>query len=330
MLKVNLEDMGMQFGGSNYIFILGLGFDLRCLTALNHFPREKIAQILGISNVGWGVNNERAFVEFNRIAGDIGVEVGREASSIIELADALVASIKPITDCPDNLLVVDVTSFSHELLVVLLGLLYSMGVEDKVTLVYVGASDYSFNTQDDAAWLSRGVRSIRSVLGFPGTMLPSKKLHLVVLAGFEVERAAEVIGRYEPSSISIGLGNRAQSVSDTHHDKNRLFFDRLTEFVREQDAYAQDIDHFEFSCVDPLVTKQQLLSHIESLKKAGDKNIVICPLNTKLSTVGVVLVALENPEIQICYAEPDEYNVEGYSKPGSEVSIVYLDGSEKI
>lgn len=32
-----------------------------------------------------------------------------------------------------------------------------------------------------------------------------------------------------------------------------------------------------------------------------------------VSTVGVVLAALEHPEIQICYAEPEEYNTDGYA-----------------
>jgi hypothetical protein len=47
-------------------------------------------------------------------------------------------------------------------------------------------------------------------------------------------------------------------------------------------------------------------------------------LNTKLSTVGVALAAIENPEIQICYAEPEEYNTDGYSKPGKEVTVISL------
>jgi hypothetical protein len=324
MHKIPLENIGKHFVSSDYILMVGLGFDSRCLTTLNHFPREKAVHIIGISNVGWNASNEKNITEFKKLAGTNGIVIGDNATSVMEVSDRLIEFIRPLIENHKNSLVIDITSLSHELLVVMLGILHSLQIMKTVTLLYVGASEYSFNAPGEAVWLSRGVRSIRSILGFPGTMLPSKKLHLVILAGFEVERASEVIIRYEPASMSIGLGEREQSVSEAHHVKNKLFFDRLNQFVKEQDVYNEEIHHFEFSCVDPLLTKSQLLSHIDSLKTLGDKNIVICPLNTKLSTVGVVLAAIEHPEIQICYAEPEEYNTEGYSKPGTEVTIISL------
>lgn len=324
MNKVSLENVGENLVGGDFVLIVGLGFDARCLTALSHFPREKAAQIVGISNERLSSSNKGSIAEFYKLVGTTGTVIGINAASAMEVADELVEFISPLLEFHEKFMVIDITSLSHELLVVLLGILHSLQVMNRVTLLYVGAAEYSFNAPGDAVWLSRGVRSIRSILGFPGTMLPSKKLHLVVLAGFEVERASEVIVRYEPASMSIGLGKREQSVSVAHHDKNKLFFDRLNQFVKELDADNKEIHQFEFSCVDPFLTKNQLLSHIDSLKALGDKNIVICPLNTKLSTVGVVLAAIEHPEIQICYAEPDEYNTEGYCKPGSEVTIVPL------
>ncbi len=325
MHKIPLENLRKHFVDGNYVLMVGLGFDQRCLTTLSHFPLEKTVQIIGISNVGWSASNEKNITEFKKLVGANGIVIGDNATSVMEVSDRLVEFIRTFLEYPEKSLVIDITSLSHELLVVLLGILHSLQIMKKVTLLYVGASEYSFNAPGEAVWLSRGVRSIRSILGFPGTMLPSKKLHLVILAGFEVERASEIIVRYEPASMSIGLGKKEQSVSEEHHVKNKLFFDRLNQFVKEQDTYNEEIQHFEFSCIDPLLTKSQLLSHIDNLKTLDDKNIVICPLNTKLSTVGVVLATIEHPEIQICYAEPDEYNTEGYSKPGTEVTIISLE-----
>jgi hypothetical protein len=142
------------------------------------------------------------------------------------------------------------------------------------------------------------------------------------MAGFEVERAAEVINQYEPSSLSIGKGGRDQSVSILHHEQNKYFFNKLNSFVNDQDTYHHNVKHFDFSCINPFDTKRQLLEHIAEIKTTSDVNIVICPLNTKLSTVGVALAAIENQEIQICYAEPEEYNIENYTEPGDEVTIV--------
>lgn len=324
MNKTSLSELETHFSHNDYVLIIGLGFDLRCLTILRHFPMNKVNQVVGISNVGWSHFNESNITEFNQLAAEkSGVIIGNNAESVIEVADGLVEFINSLIALPEKRLVVDITSLSHELLVVLIGILDSFGVTHKTTILYIEASEYSFNTPDNAMWLSRGVKSIRSVLGFPGIMLPSKKLHLIILSGFEVERALEVILRYEPTSISIGLGDREQSISDNHHDKNKLFFDQLNVAVKEQYADALNIYKFTFSCVDPLLTKEQLLSHIDSLM--DNRNIVVCPLNTKLSTVGVVFAAIECPKIQICYAEPEEYNMRGYSIPGKNVTIVQLD-----
>ena len=44
-------------------------------------------------------------------------------------------------------------------------------------------------------------------------------------------------------------------------------------------------------------------------------------MNTKLSTLGAALAAVERPEIQLCYARAIEYNESGYSTPSNQVTI---------
>ncbi len=314
MNKIPVERLCERFGTGHFLLMIGLGFDQRSLVALSHFPRVNTVKIAGISNVGWSNFNQNSIDKFKELAGDKGLVLGTKADSIINVADEILRFLDEYSKSTTSL-VIDITSLSHELLVVLLGILYKMQIINKTVLLYVSASEYS-------VWLSRGVRSIRSILGFPGMMLPSKKLHLVILAGFEVERASELIVRCEPASISIGVGKREQSISEAHHDKNKLSFERLDQFVKSIDFDSQEVYPFEFSCVDPVSTKNQLFSHIDDLQLLNDRNIVICPLNTKLSTVGVALAAFERPEIQICYAEPDEYNVNEYCKPGKDVTII--------
>lgn len=324
MQKLPLKRMHEQLTGSDYILMIGLGFDPRCLETLKHFPRENATHTIGISNAGWSDFNRQSIKEFKNLLGSNGVVLGEDAKNVIAVADEISAHVQPLLQDKSQSILIDVTALSHELLAVLLGIMHALQVLDRVTLLYVGASEYSFNVPSETMWLSRGVKDIRSILGFPGTMLPSRKLHLILLAGFEVERAAEVIVRYEPASLSIGLGKREQSVSEEHHEKNKFFFDHLNEFVKEQKVYSEKVHHFEFSCVDPWLTKQQLLLHIDTLTAENDQNFVVCPLNTKLSTVGVILAALERTSIQICYPEPIEYNIEGYAKPGPDVTIINL------
>ena len=324
MYKIPLKQLSSEFGNFTGALLVGLGFDHRCLAVLSNFPRDTVSEIIGVSNAGWNFQNQQNIEKFRKLAGSECSVVGQGAGNVIEVADQLSQRLTAVFAHSTAKLLVDITSFSHELLVLLLGMLHELGKLDRTSLIYVGAAAYSTNTEPNAMWLSRGVKNVRSVLGFPGTMLPSRKLHLIILTGFEVERASEVILRYEPASLSIGLGAKEQSISDSHHSKNKEFFDGITAFATSQDYGTDEVSQFSFSCISPTETRDQLIAHINELGGFSQKNLVICPLNTKLSTVGVVLAAIQHPEIQICYAEPEEYNTDGYALPGGEVTIVTL------
>ena len=50
-----------------------------------------------------------------------------------------------------------------------------------------------------------------------------------------------------------------------------------------------------------------------------DTNIVIAPMNNKISTVGASLAAISNENIQLAYAKASLYNTDGYSSPSDNV-----------
>lgn len=320
MNRVDLININSVLDSSNYVFIFGLGFDPRSLSILKNIQLEKIESIVGISNAGWSSFNEPAILEYKSFIRKGDLIVGEGAQSILDVADSFIAGAIPRLIEHEKILI-DISSLSHELLVVIMGILNNFDLLKKCTLLYIGASEYSINTSKENIWLSRGVKTIRSAFGFPGVMLPSRKLHLIILAGFEVERASEVIIRYEPSSLSIGLGEKAASFSHEHFENNLKFHSNLENFIIDQISSDPILNKFYFSCVSPIETKNKIIEHIDMLRLGGEKNIVICPLNTKISTVGVVLAAIERPDIQICYAEPEEYNIQGYCKAGDFVSI---------
>lgn len=78
------------------------------------------------------------------------------------------------------------------------------------------------------------------------------------------------------------------------------------------------VQRFNFSCVDPIQTMNDIL---EVVNKNPNYNTVICPLNTKPSTIGVALAATKCENIQVIYTQPMEYNIEGYSKPGETCTL---------
>lgn len=321
MNKFHLSELPGKLSEEASVLIIALGFDARCLSIIKSIPIGLVGKIIGVSNVGWADENKKNIDDFRRIVGVDAKIIGENSRSSIEVIDQLASVLLPLTKEPVSFYI-DVTAFSHELLSIVVGLLHVLGILNKTKFLYIGANEYG-KSEDGEIWLSRGVSNIRSVLGFPGTMRPSKKLHLVILAGFEAERALEIVTQYEPALLSIGLGGENASISDNHHITNRHFHKKIQDIlISRKEQYK--ISTFEFSCIDPELTKAAVLGHIESIDPCSDYNVVVCPLNTKLSTIGVALAALTQPEIQICYAEPDEYNTERYATPGDEVAMIEL------
>jgi hypothetical protein len=209
---------------------------------------------------------------------------------------------------------IDITTFTHEALLILLRLLQSRAKRNPVVLAYTVADEYSVGLQPAEKWLSKGITDIRSVLGYPGDSRPSRKSHLIVLVGFEYDRAERLIDEYQPHIISLGFGELGTATAAQHEQVNRLAFAQL---ARKVSKYKE----FEFSCVDVSAVERSI-----SLQASlfPDCNVVIAPMNTKLSTVGVAGAAFRNNEIQICYASASQYNIEGYSRPGDSCILATL------
>ena len=79
-------------------------------------------------------------------------------------------------------------------------------------------------------------------------------------------------------------------------------------------------DSFEFSCSDIQSTTETLTKIVET---NSSHNFILVPLNTKLSTISVALVALQHKKVQVCYSVPEVYNTI-YSKPSENITIVEL------
>ncbi|RJV34424.1 hypothetical protein [Bacteroides sp. AF25-38AC] len=201
-------------------------------------------------------------------------------------------------------IVIDITAFTREILLILLRIITIPFVSDKadITLVYMPAKCY----QKD--WLTKGVRDIRPVLGYSGLLSPSKKSLLVILTGFEEERIHTIINAFEPSNILLGHPNEHSSISpDLFKISEQKYIDLKNRF-----QHLLIDEGFTFSCQDILETKQIILSIFQKYK--DEYNIIIAPLNNKISTLGVAFAGLEQEEIQICYASANHYNIENYSE----------------
>jgi hypothetical protein len=122
-----------------------------------------------------------------------------------------------------------------------------------------------------------------------------------------LDRTAELIRAYEPSFVTIGFDEPTEAFADKHRAAQKHNFERLR-------AMFVNAEEFRFACYDPILTKRAVE---EQVARIPDVNVVVAPMNTKLSTMGTYLAATENDAIQICYAQAVLYNYLHYSLPGT-------------
>lgn len=214
---------------------------------------------------------------------------------------------------------VDVTTFTRESLLILFRcLLEVLHPEASLVGFYNRASSYEGGLTDGEQWLSRGVREIRSVLGYPGDFRPTRRTHLIVLAGFEDDRAMQLTNELEPSILSLGSPDPTGGHARVHDEKMQIRKARWLSHL------GCPVNEFVFDGYD-------LRRCIESIggaaKTEPSMNTVMAAMNTKISTLAAGIYALRNPEVQLSYAQADVYNYARYSVAADDVYIFDLSGA---
>jgi len=236
----------------------------------------------------------------------INLKIHDVTSSFFAIRDSLLS----IFQGNDKNIVVDITTFTHEGLLILFRLMMELKrPDDKFTFVYNGASDYSCNKEiKEEKWLTKGVRNVRSIIGYSGVTEITKENHLIVLFGFELERTRRLIDYMDFEHFSLAYGLKNGSVANEHQIINEERHKQLMQEYPEQQGKV-----FNISLTNPMDTKNEILEYVSKLK---NQNVVIAPMNNKISTIGAGLAAMENKSIQLTYLQPNTYNFDGYSKAG--------------
>lgn len=297
------------------IFICAASYEARCLSIPLRIQPNVVARALVCANHDHLERMESNFDRLKRHFGGKGREVLLRTDNPLISADRLKDALEAVDETKARRLLIDITTFTHEGLLILIRLLsIFLKATDQVWIVYAPASEYAVGLEQQQKWLSRGVREIRSVLGYPGLFVPSQKMHLIILVGFEAERAKHLIDACEPDAISLGKGRDATDDAQNHLPTN-------IRTLREISVHYPRYDEFDFSCIDPIATKQSL--ELQIAKYPGH-NAIVAPMNTKLSTIGAALLGLESEKIQLCYAPAVTYNTSSYSAPGDSFLLFQL------
>ena len=306
--KVHINETN-QYLPSEYIFISCASLETRCRTrstveAITHIRKTYI-----IRNIDSGMNlhNEDHFQSIcNQLPDSIALELHFE--NPLGVLERLQKVIQELITSQEKSLVVDISTFTHEVLLIFLKILHiNRNYFESIFLIYNGAKKYE-------PWLSKGCKEVRNVIGYPGSFNPAQKYHLVVLTGFEWERATRLVELLEPDVLSIGIG---KDPTNSNHQETMTSFENDFKNWMEN---LQGVRHnqFTFSCSEITSTISSLQ---EILTRSPLDNFIFVPLNTKLSTISTALVALANSRVQVCYPIPEVYNI-SYSEPSDNVSII--------
>lgn len=316
--QIPVSDLLKIIGHPIDVFFCCGSFEERSLT---------IANAIGPNNVKYPIvtrnTNLTQFVEKNKnklieLFGSNAIVADMDSSDPLKTGDAIKKAISEVISKKPLTYLIDLSTFTHESLLILIKLLsLNLKPRDKIFCAYVGAAEYSLGDKDEDKWLTKGIADVRSVLGYPGEIHPLKPTHVIVLVGFEHERAAGLINALEPDIISLGYG-RPGTESDKKHLPANKHFHTLLKTITSSYSTVHD---FEFSCTNPLDTRDALRACIEEYP---DHNVIIAPMNTKVSTIGAALMAFENDEIQLCYSQPSQYNYIYYSTPGKNCYLFNL------
>ena len=200
---------------------------------------------------------------------------------------------------------IDITTFNRDQLITLLYYLKSNFASLYIRTIYV-------SPQNHGSWLTKGYKTIRNVIGFPGSHKSSLPTLLVVLSGFEPERIERLIDEHEPTKVLLGIGDPPTKVDFLSRNIS------LQKFILDK----QSVDGFKFSANAINECKNTLEKMFEQY--CGNYNIILAPMSTKLSTVAAFLAIESYPEIQITYCVPSEYNYKSYSDGMEDIFIDLL------
>ena len=311
ILKKKLDELN-AFIPNKVGFICFASFESRCLSIPKAIDKSKIIKAWVLRN-NYGRTAETNQLNFYTLKSLLkkSSEIEFSLKYSDKIADMIFKLIKELKELCIESVVADISTFTHEVLLIFLKALYmNRDSFKKVLFLYNGAERYS-------EWLSKGCKDIRNVIGYPGYWNPAHQYHLVVLTGFEQERIAGLVEMLEPDSLSLGVCN--DSTSNNHNDINLRYRQKFDEWARNLQVIKR-YEKFVFSCIDIEGTVRDIENIIDLNR---EMNYIIAPLNTKLSTVAAGIVAIKNEAIQLCYPIPEVYNIE-YSMPSENVTIVDL------
>lgn len=294
------------------LLILSASFEDRCLAAANSlkasFASENTLILYNKEFLRRG-NTSENLRKLNKKAKEFSKKVF-EIETTAEITHSVISAIHEVItansiNLDDNAITIDISTFPRHELLLILRYIRMQNPRKKVRLLYTRPRKYG-------EWLSYGVKEVTAVPSYGGTQIPGRKKLLVILSGFEWERMFRLWEEHEPSKTIVVLGDPPTNKHFLAINKVRANILRNRTNVEEDKAPANN----------PFAFCRKIEKILMKHKK--EYNIFISPMNTKLQTVGLFLLAEKYNWFQITTAVPNDYNVENYSEGSELIYEVYV------
>ncbi len=309
--SIKLIELKQHFLGKTDVFICCASYESRCLSIAMSIDKESTKKAIIFFNDEYSQESEKYNTQLNELFNNKNSVKLSTSNSLISADNALDSLESVCTKYNNPSILIDITTFTRESLLIILRVICSY--KDKlgeITFAYTPAKTMNGD------WLSKGIFYHRSILGYMGDFLPNRPLHMILMIGFEINRAKGIIDEYEPDYITIGLGDKNESIKPEFHEKNKKFVEELVSY------FDNNVNTFSFSLRNPYATMKTL---DENVKLYQNTNTIIVPLNNKISTIGAGLYGITNQDVQLCYTEVEEYNTANYSEPDDYCYIIKLE-----
>jgi hypothetical protein len=311
--KIRTQSLKKEIRKKEYeLFVCFSSFEERCLAIPSQICKESFKKVIVIHN-RYGCdevkeNNESLKKMFDSNC----VEIGVDLKNPLEFADLFSQELAKGMGRTKYNALIDITTFNHEFLMICMHLLSIRRNISDICCLYSSAEEYCPQSDLQEKWLSKGCKEIRPVLGYSGMLLPSQKNRLIIIVGYEYERALDVINMLEPNAITLIYGEAQKATTEKNKEANKYYMSTVKDLSY---GYSDEkIETLSIPCNDP--DKAAII--LEKLyEEYQDENVIVIPMNNKLSTLAVVKSLDQNEDVQVCYAPAHVYNELNYSTPGN-------------
>jgi hypothetical protein len=288
------------------IFICSISFEERCINVVEHLADNYVARKSLV--VRYSAKNEAGLREKNQklICDTLPHHIQNKKSilpiyfdkynpysfwHLLEEWFSGLKSVKKIT--------IDITTFTKSYLLTLLKLIKTKYPRAKIRVLY------TMGIYPENEPLTRGVKDIVILPYYGGFELCKKKSILILLMGYEAERAYSIWETIDPVQTIAIIGNPPSYLGANGPSR------KLNQAILDDPDTIVD----EVSAIDPIKTMDKIYE-IYKKREYKDFSFFIAPLGTKMQVIGIYLFfekLAPVTNVQIIYAYPAKYNEKKYT-----------------